>query len=221
MVLTSQTGHVASPLVFLREKPEYEGLGSKCGLRPRLDSSPPSVSAGGGEFFYSFLLFRNINIRPRLKGMAEGFWFFVTTHPTGIYGRCILAEFSKCFDHSRHAFPSFFPIFNGFMGAATFGETVKNGVDGSQRIAVFGQPVTKLFKFKSDFARRERVLRCRKYFVNIVGKAGIDDLTKPCRCRVHEVFVFPTMLTNERRKGVHCFSEGQNSLLNTLVFCQE
>ncbi len=50
VVLASQAGHMASPLVFLREKPENQGLGSECGLRPLLDSSLPSVSADGREF---------------------------------------------------------------------------------------------------------------------------------------------------------------------------
>jgi hypothetical protein len=39
-----------SPLAFSAEKPETEGLGFGCGLRPRLNLAPPSVSADGGAF---------------------------------------------------------------------------------------------------------------------------------------------------------------------------
>src|SRR5260370_42705624 len=66
-VLASQAGHVASPLVFLREKPENEGLGFKYGLRPRLDSAPSLVQASGGgthlpsTHFFSFLSVRSIS----------------------------------------------------------------------------------------------------------------------------------------------------------------
>jgi hypothetical protein len=49
VVLASQAGHGLS-LVFLREKPDNQSLGSECGLRPRLDSAPSSVSADGGVF---------------------------------------------------------------------------------------------------------------------------------------------------------------------------
>jgi hypothetical protein len=49
VMLASQAGHGLS-LVFLREKPENEGLGFRLGLSPRLDSSLPPVRAGGREF---------------------------------------------------------------------------------------------------------------------------------------------------------------------------
>lgn len=39
-------------LLFLREKPYNQGLGSDCGLRPLLDSALPPVDAGGGAFLF-------------------------------------------------------------------------------------------------------------------------------------------------------------------------
>jgi len=51
VVVTSNAGHVGFSLVFLREKPDNQSLGSECGLRPRLDSSLPSASTDGREFF--------------------------------------------------------------------------------------------------------------------------------------------------------------------------
>jgi len=56
VVLASQAGHVASPLVFLREKPDNQSLGSECGHRPRLDSASLPAQTGGGALFRSFLL---------------------------------------------------------------------------------------------------------------------------------------------------------------------
>jgi hypothetical protein len=55
IVLASQAGHVASPLVFLREKPENEGLGFRLGLSPRLDSASPLVQASGEAFLFRIL----------------------------------------------------------------------------------------------------------------------------------------------------------------------
>jgi len=44
--------HVGSPLVFLREKPDNHDLGSRCGLRPRLDSALLSVTADSRALSY-------------------------------------------------------------------------------------------------------------------------------------------------------------------------
>jgi hypothetical protein len=58
VVLASQAGHTASPLVFLREKPEYEGLGFRLGLSPRLDSAPSLVQASDGALAFSVCMLR-------------------------------------------------------------------------------------------------------------------------------------------------------------------
>jgi hypothetical protein len=55
-VLAADAGHAGFSLVFLREKPDNHGLGSECGLLPRLDSVLPSALTDGRALSFSFLL---------------------------------------------------------------------------------------------------------------------------------------------------------------------
>jgi len=55
-VLATLAGHGLSPLVFLREKPDNQSLGSECGLLPRLDSAPSLASLATGRLL-SHLIF--------------------------------------------------------------------------------------------------------------------------------------------------------------------
>ncbi len=54
-VVTANAGHRAIPLVFLREKPDNQGLGSRCGLRPPLDLALLLAETNGGAFLLFFL----------------------------------------------------------------------------------------------------------------------------------------------------------------------
>jgi hypothetical protein len=52
VVLALEAGHIGFSLVFLREKPDNHDLGSRCGLRPRLDSASPLAETSGEAFFF-------------------------------------------------------------------------------------------------------------------------------------------------------------------------
>src|ERR1700682_1671095 len=65
-VLTTDTCHIRFSLVFLREKPDNQSLGSECGLRPRLDSVPPLAQTSGGVLVSTKLCYCSHRCSPRL-----------------------------------------------------------------------------------------------------------------------------------------------------------
>src|ERR1700676_2136533 len=111
-------------------------------------------------------------------------------------------------------------IFQSFPCAATFDEPTTNGVNRCERIAVLGETATQFLKFVPDFAGSERMRGSVDNPENIVCEAGIKPFLKLGARIIHEIFVFPLVLADECRKGIHCFSERQNALLNTLFLHQ-
>jgi hypothetical protein len=177
-VFATDTGHVWFSLVFLREKPDNQGLGSRCGLRPRLDSARQMVTAIC-RVFASFLPF-TLNVRNSAKmplaRMSSG------THAIGLLRkRSHSALIKRVFGivktrNPRNTSINLFALIRqgGFLHFARFSHPSQNHVDSRLRILIFAQVATQLSKLIFDYSRTQpsRICRCEDG-ANFIGKCGI------------------------------------------------
>ncbi len=136
-VLTSEAGHGFS-LVFQREKPDNQSLGSECGLRPRLDSASPLAETSGGALLLFLLPHRFQGCFGQLRRNRK------TARPSK------LAEFAcKCnWRHQRNRAIKFLSVLwtYAFLNGSRFSHPLHYHVNRRLRISIFRQIPTQLLK---------------------------------------------------------------------------
>src|SRR6266566_4473219 len=152
-------GHRTSPLVFLREKPDNQSLGSECGLRSRLDLAPLLAETNGG--FFSFLrcsLYSLCYLHKHCCNVSR----WSRRHLSIRYSKsqkCLIKRISADIQ-SRFCLPNLILFF----------QPSENSMDKSQGIGVIGEVISHFEEFIPHIYCAHWRVRITNYSVYRLGK---------------------------------------------------
>jgi hypothetical protein len=178
-VIASQAGHVGSPLENALEKPDNEGLGFKCGFRPRLNLLPPySVRAEygglsnyslGGDLLISiaFLLTsgQRVSTLAGFASTANSFVFLFLSGPFRISGsrypfRSDVRRINLCEYSFKTTDPSKRFLATGFIEILYFSvgfQSINRVVNRWQFVFIAIHMKSGLFEFVPHIGRGQRI----------------------------------------------------------------
>ncbi len=163
---------MASPLVFLREKPENEGLGFKYGLRPRLDSAPSLVQASDGVLPFTqslfFLLLRLIQAHP-------SFYRWVSQSLLCTKFLAVQTVHAVCVFALVESIPAF--LFDLQFSAVC--QSRQNFIDRGHRIVITRQFEALFLKFVPNLIRCHTSVRRSRYVSNGISYPQFGEVSTP------------------------------------------